>query len=144
MITNEINKAAKELEIVFQNMPNELLIKIPDEFQSFISEIKDNNHDFVYDKNLKLTEQNLLPKTQGLIALVYTIYLCDENEKKEFYKKYNKFQELLEEEKTSAENIFNYSQKENAEKNTEANIIEYKKESIFTRIWSKIKMLFKK
>ena len=95
MIKEEFAKAATELSVIFSNMPIEMLDKIPDGFKKFISEIKSTSYIFEYNNKLKLDEQILLPETHGLLALVYVIYLCDEDQKKEFYEAYSKYQRSL-------------------------------------------------
>lgn len=90
MVTKELSQAAVEINSIFENMSDDLLNKIPLEFKKFFKEIESTEYKFEYDKKLKLSEQKLLPMTQGLLSLIYIIYLCEEEEKEEFYKEFAK------------------------------------------------------
>lgn len=93
-ISKELSEAAVELCAVFDNSSMDILIKIPDKFIKFINSIASTTYSFKYDKTKTLEEQNLSPKTKGLIALIYRDFLCDEQERIEYMKnisKSNKF-----------------------------------------------------
>ena len=81
MVTKELSEAAVEINSIFENMSIDLLNKIPIDFRNFFIEIASENYKFEYNKTISLNEQELLPKTKGILALIYRDYLCDELEK---------------------------------------------------------------
>lgn len=109
MVNRELGNAAVEINEIFQNMSTELLNKIPNDFKEFLGKIANKEYKFEYNKALSLKEQKLLPKTQGILAIIYVLYLCDERDKQDFYKQYCNFLKLKEqqEEKYGANDIFN-------------------------------------
>lgn len=84
MVSIELSEAAVEFNCILEYTEEKLKKKIPQNFLDFLKEIQSNTYKFEYDKNKRLSEQNLKPKTRGLIALVYKDYICDEDEKKEY------------------------------------------------------------
>ena len=76
MISKELSEAAVEINSIFENMSIDLLNKIPKNLQDFFCKIASTTYTFNYDKFKTLKEQNLKPETQGIIALIYSNYLC--------------------------------------------------------------------
>ena len=90
MVSKELSEAAVEINSIFENMPIDLLKKIPESFKNFINDIASKDYKFEYNKNRTLNEQKLLPRTKGILALIYRDYLCDEIEKENYNKEYNR------------------------------------------------------
>lgn len=143
-MTNEFRDAAVELNSIFNNMSEETLNKIPKSFVQFFKEIASDTYKFEYDKTKPLNEQKLLPKTKGLIALIYRDFLCNEERKEEYIKEYNKVIELKEKEKAERydpDKIF----KEKTIKSNADNVLPVmKKTSFFRKIIDKIKEILNK
>lgn len=109
MVTKELSEAAVEINSIFENMSMDLLNKIPLNFRKFMNEIASKDYKFEYDKTMNLNKQKLLPRTKGIIALIYRDYLCDEEEKENYNKEYNRILVLKEQEKQekyNADNLF--------------------------------------
>ena len=49
---------------------------------------------FVYDKNIPLYEQSILPETKALLSILYSDYLCSKKEK-EKWDEYDKFEQQI-------------------------------------------------
>ena len=103
MVTKELREAAVEINSIFENMSIDLLNKIPQNFKEFFNKIASKDYKFEYDKTISLNEQRLLPKTKGILALIYRDYLCDEIEKENYNKEYNRV--LMLKERQKQENI---------------------------------------
>lgn len=145
MINKDLSNAAVEINSIFENMSLDLLNKIPKNFRNFFTQIASKNYKFEYDKTKKLNEQNLLPKTKGIVALIYRDYLCSNLEKEDYIKEYNKILMLNEQEKRKKYNsndIFPAKTTEQISATTEILPIEYNKKSLFKKIVEKIKSIF--
>ena len=103
MVTKELSEVAVEINSIFENMSIDLLNKIPQNFKEFFNKIASKDYKFEYDKTISLNEQRLLPKTKGILALIYRDYLCDEIEKENYNKEYNRV--LMLKERQKQENI---------------------------------------
>ncbi len=76
------NKAAKEVYIIITYMSEELQSKIPDNVKEVLIENMDKNYFFEYNMKLSLDEQNLMPETRGLLSIIYSNYICNEEDRK--------------------------------------------------------------
>ena len=144
MVTKELSEAAVEFNSILEYTSEDLKNKIPKKFLDFLQSIQSETYKFEYDKTKKLDEQNLKPKTRGLIALVYQDYICNETEKEEYIQKSQKIIQQIEEnkrEKYNPNDIFKDKKIDNDKDTTNTvEIVEYK-ESIFKRLINKIKRL---
>lgn len=150
MVTKEMSEAAVEISNIFENMSLELNNKIPQSVKDFFEEISSKTYKFQYDKTKKLSEQNLSKKTKGIIAILYRDYICNEKEKEEYIREYNKILSKLEMDKQikyAPNNIFKNKIKEEFSENKNENmqLLEYEeKESFIKKIFNKIKNFFRK
>lgn len=148
MINKELSEAAVELNVILQNTSPEIVNKIPKNFIDFIGNIASPTYQFEYDKNKTLEEQNIQPRTKGLIALIYKDFLCDEHEKQEYLNNVSKILTNIEKEKRERYNPDNLFKKNKHESKIEENVIENKvtmikyKESIFKKFINNIKKIF--
>lgn len=145
MVTKELREAAVEINSIFENMSIDLLNKIPQNFREFFNKIASKDYKFQYDKRVRLNEQKLLPKTKGILAFIYRDYLCDEIEKENYNKEYNRvlmLKEIEKQEKYNANDIFKNRKNESSNINTLP--IKYKKMSLFRKIFEKLKSILKK
>lgn len=147
MVTKELSEAAVEFNCILEYTSEELKSKIPKRFLDFLKSIQSQTYKFKYDKTKKLNEQELKPKTRGLIALVYQDYLCNETDKKEYIQKSQKFFKQIKEierETYNPKDIFKDKEIKFTQNTASANaIIEYK-ESIIKKIINRIKNIFSK
>ena len=146
MVTKELSEVAVEINSIFENMSIDLLNKIPQNFKEFFNKIASKDYKFEYDKTISLNEQRLLPKTKGILALIYRDYLCDEIEKENYNKEYNRVLMLKERQKQEKYNSnYIFKNKKNEIKDDYSNInllpIEYKKISLFKKIFEKLKSI---
>ena len=94
-------KALVELNEIIKHMQPELKNKIPKEIQEEFEENMDKEYTFTYDENISLKEQNIMPETQGLLSVLYSNYLCSEEEKKKWQEYDNFYKQKQYEQKQS-------------------------------------------
>ena len=148
-------KASVELLVIIKHMTKELRSKIPDEIIKGLESAKDRNYQYNYDESLPLYEQNILNETKSLLSIIYSRYLCSEEEK-EKWKEYDKFYLKKQEEEKSKlyesdpKKILksrNENKKINLNKN-DSNKVENQhleltvKENIFAKLFNKLKKIF--
>lgn len=150
MVTNELRKAAKEInEIVNNIVPNDYVLKIPLKFRKFLKEIEDQEYDFQIDINKDISEQNLSEKAKDIIAVIYRNYWCSEEERIEFDKTLTDNEILYQEEirrKYNPDNLFknNSNFETQNEKTKIIAMAEYKEQNFIQKILDKIRNLFKR
>ena len=91
MSVNELKKSAVEINAIIENLPIELSEKIPTHVKDFFKQIASDDYHFQYDKTKTLNEQNIMPKTKGVLALLYRDYICNDTERETFIKAYNSY-----------------------------------------------------
>lgn len=144
IITKELSDAAVEINSLLDNVSEEVLNKIPKKFIEYLKDIESYDYYFEYDTSKTIEEQNFSGEALNLIGLIYKDYLCTEDEREDYsniLKQYNFKLEEEKREKYNPDTIFDNRKKENREDNT--SLIEYK-ESLFTKIISKIKSFLNK
>ena len=103
-VNKEIVVVGKKLYIVTTDFDNNIIIK---EFGGklknieaikFIKEEKDNNYKPNINPELPLEEQNILPETIDILALLKLNYWCNEEEKKELLELLNKNEQKFQKE----------------------------------------------
>lgn len=143
MSVNELKNSAVEINAIFDNLSDDLLEKIPPHLKDFFKQIASDNYHFEYDKTKTLDEQNLMPKTKGVLALIYRDYICNEKEKEVFIEKYNTF--LRKKQQTNQLNTYtspNISEVQIADAVGNITPSVYKDEKWYTKILNFIKNLF--
>lgn len=152
MVSKELAEAAVEINVILENTSPEIVNKIPKKFINFLKEISSKTYTFKYDNSKSLEEQDIKPKTKGLIALIYKDYLCDPLEKQDYINYILQVKEEIEQrkrEKYNPDNIFknnridNIAKTNNKKLSVENQIVEYK-ENILKRILNKILKIFHK
>jgi len=141
--------AYAEVVEVLDNMSLEDKNKIPEKVYDFFIEKSSKDYIKHLNKNIALCDQEIREDTKEILAILLTNYWCKtENEKNNLLKLFRanelKYQEELRE-KYNPDDIFRkrnqkIETKENIIKN-EVALVEYK-ESIFNRIFNKIKKFF--
>lgn len=141
--------AYAEVVEVLNNMSLEDKNKIPKKVYDFFIEKSSKDYIKHLNKNIALCDQEIREDTKEILAILLTNYWCKtENEKNNLLKLFRanelKYQEELRE-KYNPDDIFRrrnqkIETKENIIKN-EVALVEYK-ESIFNRIFNKIKKIF--
>ena len=148
MISVQSQNAMAEVLWYLKGIKEDDLNKIPNDIINYIKQNASKEYNCTFDYSKPLKELNLLDETRGIIGIICYKYWCTTKEQKEMYiKKLNsnekKYQIKLNE-KYNPNNLF---RKNNQKRETIQNdkndtkMVEYK-ESIFKRIFNKIKSVW--
>ena len=141
--SQEINDIAKETIYVLKNFNTTFTSKISKRILKDLEELaKTSKKEVKIDKTKSLKDQNILPETKDMIALLYYNYIALPEEKKEIIQKWNENEARYQERLRRKYNLDNVFKKENTKENNNTSMIEYKK-NIFQRIFEKIKEIIK-
>lgn len=141
--SQEINDIAKETIYVLKNFNPTFTSKISKRILKDLEELaKTSKKEVKIDKTKSLKNQNILPETKDMIALLYYNYIALPEEKKEIIQKWNENEARYQERLRRKYNLDNVFKKENTKENNNTSMIEYKK-NIFQRIFEKIKEIIK-
>lgn len=145
----EYSKSLYQINEIIKYMTPNLKSRIPKKFISYFENNKSKDYNWKIDETIPLEKQNLLPTTKEILTVLYKDYICDDLERIELEKtlKNNeiKYQEELRE-KYNPDNIFKNKTKEVIDTITEnesTSVTTYK-ESFFSKIINKIKLIFHK
>ena len=134
---------AKETIYVLKNFNPTFTSKISKRILKDLEELaKTSKKEVKIDKTKSLKDQNILPETKDMIALLYYNYIALPEEKKEIIQKWNENEARYQERLRRKYNLDNVFKKENTKENNNTSMIEYKK-NIFQRIFEKIKEIIK-
>lgn len=128
-------KALVEVNEIISRLNEENKQKIPKKVIDAILNNMDKEYTFELDKKYLLYEQNLLPETVAIISVIYSDYLCSEEERKK-WKQYDIYcMQKIEEMKTQKYNNEDIFKNENKE---EKAIVKVEKKTLFKTILNKI------
>ena len=140
---SDICKALSEVDLILEYSDADIKNRISTKFIKFIEKYKDNTYKIKFDKSKNLNEQNLMPETREILALIYRDYLCDSQEERKRLIEYN--EEKLKEinSQYDVEKIFKERTKKD-EISKDQSLIVVKKEKWYNKIFSLLKKIFKR
>lgn len=145
----EYSNSLYQINEIIKYMTPNLKARIPKKFISYFENNKSKDYNWKIDEAIPLEKQNLLPTTKEILTVLYKDYICDDIERVELEKTLSnneiKYQEELRE-KYNPDNIFKNKTKEVVDtvvENESTSVVAYK-ESLFSKIISKIKLFFHK
>lgn len=144
-------KRLVEVDEVLKYLSEENINKIPEDIRNLIKENKDKQYTWKFDETKDLKDQNLNRDTIIILSYLNMEYLLN-TEQKELMEKFHEFNEKKHEEdkskKYNSNDIFNNNNHDEEIKNTqsiqEQSMIEYKEQTWYQKIFSKILKIFKK
>ena len=146
-------KAFVELNEIINHFNTNLKNKIPKKTLAAIKNAKDKNYQFKYDNTQSLSKQKLLPETISLLSIIYSDYLCSEEEKKK-WDEYDKFElqklEEIKQQKYNTNNLFQQQRNVTSNvniadlNNNKLQIISSEKQSFWSKIKRFIMKIFRK
>lgn len=145
----EYSNSLYQINEILKYMAPNLKARIPKKFISYFENNKSQEYSWAIDKSLPLEKQDLLPTTKELLTVLYKDFICDDVERVKLEKTLSnnelKYQEELRK-KYNPDNIFKDRQKATEYVETQTKSIEIApyKESFFSKIISKIKLIFHK
>ena len=95
---SNLKKAFSEVDMILDLIDSEMKNKVSANFIKFIKEDNENNYKPNINPELPLEEQNILPETIDILALLKLNYWCNEEEKKELLKVLNKNEQQFQKE----------------------------------------------
>ena len=148
--------AYKEVYVILNNMSEEEVSMIPQDFMELIKENMDDEYEFEIYDDIPFEEQTILHETKAILAYIFMNFWGTEEQKAKIKAKFE--QDIIDEENAKGkynpdelfknkkapiqENYVEEIKKEEINKNTQ--LIEYKEKNFFTKIIDSIKKLFKK
>lgn len=141
----EYEKCLVELDEILKYLKYEDLIKIPYKIRSAISQKKDKQYKWNYDRSKNLDEQNINRKTIAILSYLNMEYILNK-EQKELMKNFHKVnEEKAEEEKSKKYNANNIFKKKEIDNNQEElALVEVRSEKLYKKIFLFIKGIFRK
>ena len=144
MITIQDRQAFADISIIIKMMPKNMQQKIHTDFINLIEKYKDTNYISKINSNVPLKNQQLSETTEAILALIYRDYLCSPDERNILLQKELQELDTIEYEKKKKYEIdFKKNNSQKDIKIQDTALIEYKKESIFSKIINKIKHFLK-
>lgn len=148
----EKNNVYGEVFAILSFLNVDLIDKIPDNVIKRIGNLSTNsNTNFYVNKEKKLNAQDISEESKDLISLIYYTYIANENEKNELLKLWNKNENKYQEKLRKEYNLDNLFQHRSKELPTSENVlssntsmVEYKKETLFSKIQKFIKKILKR
>ena len=147
----EYRQSLTELNTIIHYMDIEYLKKLPQKFIEFINSNMDKDCIPNIDKNTPINEQKLKKDTKVLLSLLYRNYWCDRDKKttliQEDLDAKNNYEKELRE-KYNPDNIFKNKSNvaevniEPPKEETHTELIEYKEQKWYQKIFNLIKNLF--
>lgn len=145
MVTKEFAEAATEINKILSYLPTEYVKKIPIRLRKFFEDVESKEYIPNIDPYKQLDKQDLKPKTQTLLTIIYRNYWCTEQERAELDKiliKNDKKYEKELREKYNPDDIFKNKQKILTTIQDTNLPIEIRKDNFIKRLINYIKELF--
>lgn len=147
-MSDKIYKAYSEVYKILQLLDEDYINKLPKKFIEFIEKEKDHDYIVNINPNIPLEEQNLLPDTINILAMLKLDYWSTEDEKQELLsilnQNENEYQVEIHE-KYNADNIFKNRQSMTQSKNIEeTSLVPIKEKNFILKLFEKIKSMFQK
>ena len=142
--------AYREAFEILKRIKKEDFNKIPKNIIEMIQKNMNEKYEFVIDDNIDFEEIPVMTETKTILAYIFLNYLGTEEQKQAIMKKFKKDLEQMEEKKKSIYDVdvFKEKRKEKQAKyeqcGEQLEIVIYKKEPLFVRIWNKIRDLLNK
>lgn len=148
--TKKFSKAYVEVLEILSNISKEDVNKIPRDILNVMEKNKDKNYTFEFDNDKTLEEQSLMRETKAILAYIFVNYWSSPEQKETIEKKFNndiRKSEKSKEEKYSTdifETIRENKENEKQRKKCEnMQIKAYRKENFLSRLFRKMKKIFK-
>lgn len=139
--------AFAEVYDIIQHSDKTVKEKIPQKFMQVLRKNMDKNYKVNIDYNKSFSNQESLQyETKVILGIIYRDFLCDAETKKRLLERDKKELEEIEkqkQEKYSYDNLFKKTETYIPVQESKE-IIEYKQEKWYTKLWNKLKCLFKK
>ena len=140
-------KAYAEVIEVLKYIPMNEYNKIPKKYITFMEENCSETFSFVYNIALPFEKQNISDEAKNILGMIFRLFIVEQSKKEKLSSKDKELKEQEELEKYMKYNPDNLFKKDNTDKvlnNVQTKSLTETRDSIFKKIWNKIKNLFKK
>ena len=140
-------KAYAEVIEVLKYIPMNEYNKIPKKYITFMEENCSETCSFVYNIALPFEKQNISDEAKNILGMIFRLFIFEQSKKEKLSSKDKELKEQEELEKYMKYNPDNLFKKDNTDKvlnNVQTKSLTETRDSIFKKIWNKIKNLFKK
>ena len=147
MVSYEYSVAFSETLDILNHTKKEDVEKIPINFLEFLKINALKSYTSKLDFNKSIAEMKLNKKTIGILSIIHKKYWCDNEQRKAFEEKLKQNEILYQKqlsEKYSTEKLFKNKKLNNVTNTDVTDLIEYKEQRWYQKIFEKILNLFKK
>ena len=144
---NNYEKAYAEVIEVLNYIPVNEYEKIPKKYIVFMEENCSENTPFTYNIALPFNQQNISDTAKNILGMIFRLFIVEQSKKEKVSSKDKELKEQEELEKYMKYNPDNLFKKDNTDEvlnNVQTKSLTETRDSIFKKIWNKIKNLFKK
>lgn len=140
----DINKRLVEVNVILNHLSKEDYQKIPSTIIQAIKENMDKEYIWEYDETKELEDQDVNRDTIAILSHINTEYLLNDEQKEYMEKLYELNEKKLEDEKNKKYSVDDaLGRKAIQKEQVQENSLVLSKESIFKKIFIKIKSFFK-
>ena len=147
MVSYEYSVAFSETLDILNHTKKEDVEKIPINFLEFLKINALKSYTSKLDFNKSIAEMKLNKKTIGILSIIHKKYWCDNEQRKAFEEKLKQNEILYQKqlsEKYSTEKLFKNKKLNNVTNTDVTDLIEYKEQRWYQKIFEKILSLFRK
>ncbi len=147
MVSYEYSVAFSETLDILNHTKKEDVEKIPIKLLEFLRTNALKNYESKLDFNKSMADMNLSQKTIGILSLIHKKYWCNSEQRKDFEKKLKQneivYQKQLNE-KYNTDELFKNKKLNNVTNTDVTDLIEYKEQRWYQKIFEKILSLLRK
>ena len=144
MVSVEYANAYSEVLGILKYISREDYEKIPKNRIEVFEVNSNKEYNFDYDPEKTLDEQNVSKRTKAIIGLLFRDYWATDEQKDKIIRKQNYDRQILEEQKKSMYDVENIFKKKSYENEEVKEMVVYKEQRWYQKLFAKILKIFKK
>lgn len=144
MVSIEYANAYSEVLEILKFIAKEDYEKIPNSKIELFETNQNKEYIFEYNPNKTLEEQNVSKRAKAIIGLLFRDYWATDEQKDKIIRKQNYDRQILEEQKKSMYDVENIFKKKSYENEEVKEMVVYKEQRWYQKLFAKILKIFKK
>lgn len=144
MVSIEYANAYSEVLGILKFISKEDYEKIPNSKIELFENNQNKEYIFEYNPNKTLEEQNVSKRAKAIIGLLFRDYWATDEQKDKIIRKQNYDRQILEEQKKSMYDVENIFKKKSYENEEVKQMVVYKEQRWYQKLFAKILKIFKK
>ena len=144
MVSIEYANAYSEVLGILKFIAKEDYEKIPNSKIVLFETNQNKEYIFEYNSNKTLEEQNVSKRAKAIIGLLFRDYWATDEQKEKILRKQNYDRQILEEQKKSMYDVKNIFKKKSYESEEVKEMVVYKEQRWYQKLFVKILKIFKK